>query len=311
MKKIFAKLAMCMTLICSVITLTSCTEKDEIIQNSFNEVKSISDGYLPFDYIGEQHNAYLYAIGETFQDILDAYATMAEQDELDAEMQERLALRIIDELPLIEQEYKILGVSNDTLHTYISIACSQFNMDSLDNSFFYSDLGVAVKHVLENIEKSTNVNEQRQFIRIKEEEILKNATCILDTCVVITLNVFEHSLIFWNDAYENINNPWHKYLITTDKLKLDVTFNTKSNVLQSIGSFFVKLKNKVVETFEKIFNPSKITQLALVDGVSCGATAYWLAHTPFATQPGVVLGGALLSGVFTSAGCGVLNWNTL
>lgn len=168
-------------------------------------------------------------------------------------------------------------------------------------------------HILENLETSPNLNIQRDIIRAKELELLKHATCSLDTCVVITLNVLEHSMMFWNDAYENGNNPWHNYLSATDSLILNVTFNTKSNFLQGIGRFFARIKDKAVEAFKNIIKPnsSKIAKLAVVDAVMTGATLYGLAHSPLAANPGAVVGGALVSGVLTSVGCGILNWRTL
>lgn len=313
MKQVLKKHAMSITLFCCALVFVSCSDKYEPEQISSNNEKIISEGCIPFDYIGEQHNAFLYAIGLEYKDTMNLYAELARKNMLDAEMQEHLAQKIINGLPMIEKKYKIFDVSDNMMNEYLETGVAYLNMDSADNLFFDNELGDVVVHILENLETSPNLNIQRDIIRAKELELLKHATCSLDTCVVITLNVLEHSMMFWNDAYENGNNPWHNYLSATDSLILNVTFNTKSNFLQGIGRFFARIKDKAVEAFKNIIKPnsSKIAKLAVVDAVMTGATLYGLAHSPLAANPGAVVGGALVSGVLTSVGCGILNWRTL
>lgn len=67
------------------MTFVAC-DKEKNESTLPNKGKSICEGSLPFDYIGEQHNAFLYAIGEMYQDTMTLYAKMADEQTLDAEI---------------------------------------------------------------------------------------------------------------------------------------------------------------------------------------------------------------------------------
>ncbi len=306
MKIKLRKIAIIFTAILTIgsVTFVASCDKEKNESTLPNNGKSICEGSLPFDYIGEQHNAFLYAIGEMYQDTMTLYAKMADEQTLDAEMQERLVKKMIDNLAVIEGEYKILGVDGETMNEYSKNIYSFLDMDNFNKYFFNSKMEGVLKQLLEKIEDCSDINEQREIVRAQEVVILENAKSLYDTCLVITLNVFEHSLAFWTDAYENEKNPWHNYLIATDNLELDVSFNTKSNILQGLGRVITNIKDKVVEVYHEVVKPTaaKLAKLALVDA---GAAAVYSWTTPLA--PGWVAASAIA----TSAGAGFLNWRTL
>ncbi|KWW30963.1 MAG: hypothetical protein AUK63_646 [bacterium P3] len=313
MKKLSKKLRAKTILVSCIgfLMFISCSEKEDIIPCVNNDTKQISEIKIPFDYIGEQHNALLYSIGDFYHETLEEYAILADENALDAEMQEKFVERIISELHQKEDIFGALNISQDSMEIFVLLSDTYLHMDTIDKHFFNAKLGDVVANILANIEHCESIEQQREIIREKEFSILNHATCYFDTCVVITLNVFEHSLAFWDDAYNNLNNPWHNYLIATERLKIEIQYDLKSNVIRRIGKFFCRLKEKIEEKIDYFFTSNKIGKLAAVDAVTAGATALSLNQSPIATQPGVVLGGALVSGVITSAACGVLNWQTL
>lgn len=136
MKQVLKKHAMSITLFCCALVFVSCSDKYEPEQISSNNEKIISEGCIPFDYIGEQHNAFLYAIGLEYKDTMNLYAELARKNMLDAEMQEHLAQKIINGLPMIEKKYKIFDVSDNMMNEYLETGVAYLNMDSADNLFF-------------------------------------------------------------------------------------------------------------------------------------------------------------------------------
>ena len=56
------------------------------------------------------------------------------------------------------------------------------------------------------------VRNNTEFIEEKELEVLSYAKEFSDTCIIIFLNVYRHSAFYWEDAFNNPNNPWNNFL---------------------------------------------------------------------------------------------------
>ena len=195
-------------LVAGTAFFTSC-EKDEDNSNiAVGESKS-SNGENPFDFIGEKHNEILNYMGFELKDHLNE---LAEKEEISDKDREEFFNHIIEILPDVVAQNSILDISKEEFDIVLENFYESLENDEYDNYMSDDPNFQVLKDILNEASYISDIKQHTEFIEEKELEVLSYANEFSDTCIIIFLNVYRHSALYWEDAFNNPNNPWNNFL---------------------------------------------------------------------------------------------------
>ncbi|MDY5969192.1 MAG: hypothetical protein SPJ13_04145 [Bacteroidales bacterium] len=179
-------------LVASIITLSSC-QKDKVFTTEDFQ-KNANEN--PFALVGKAHNDFLMDLGNEFQSVLN------NEKQLDSVEAETL---IGDFLKYSENKLEGYALPNNESFDGF------FNEAYITYCNYFEEL--EEDEVMESLlEESTDMESLLTNVRNKEADIISNMKTHEDSVSLLSLTIFENSLMFWDDAYTNSKNPWHNIM---------------------------------------------------------------------------------------------------
>lgn len=194
-------------LVAGTAFFTSC-EKDVTSNLEVGELK-VSEVENPFDFIGEKHNEIIHYMGLEMKDTLDYYA---QKEALTNEDRERMFNYILEILPTVITKHSILDTPKEEFNNVLNHFYQTLDYDNYDNLIFNNPDFDVLKNILNEASYFTDVNQQVAFIKTKELELLPSVKELSDTCILVFLNVYRHSVTYWENAFKSPDNPWYNFL---------------------------------------------------------------------------------------------------
>lgn len=268
-------------------------EKDENPNLGVRELKS-SNTENPFDFIGEKHNEILHYMGLEMKDTLNYYAQKPVITDTD---RENMFNYILATIPNVISNNSILNISGQEIDGVIENYIDFLEEDQLDLLFINNPDFQIIKTIINEISDITDVNQQATILKAKQIEILSSANKFTDTCVVIFLNVYEHSILYWENALRDSNSPWHNFLQSINNNK-----QVSSKAIPIIGdlcAYFKRGIEKVGDWLHETFRRHTWENVAVADAYGAGYGALSMGiltgWNGVATASGAVITGAISS----------------
>lgn len=280
-------------LIAGTAFFASC-EKDEDNSNiAVGESKS-SNGENPFDFIGEKHNEILNYMGFELKDHLNE---LAEKEEISDVDREEFFNHIIEILPDVVAQNSILDISADEINSFMESYFTFLEEEEYETSVINNPDFQILKDILNESCEIVNPIEEAEFIRTKGFELLYSAEKWEDTCILVFLNVYEHSLLYWEDAFINPENPWYNFLQSIDNSK---QISSKAlPTVKEICAYIKKGVDKVGDWLHGVFRSYTWRNIAEADAIGAGFGALSIGMIS-GWNSTTTLSGAIITGAVSS-----------
>lgn len=258
----------------------SCSDENNEDENT-NSIESLkSDGLSndknPFNYYGELHNSFLNRIGVAIKSELDSLSA-------EKEVSKTTLKQLFDKAVDYESEFVSDTIGNQyskdevkDMSLQLISKLSERKSDSLDEriktaiSKSDDDIDVFISNICE----------------IEDDYVDKwNSGDSTVEYSLMAITVFKYSILYWKDAIDNSNNPYHNYFIAAYIDKSITLVDTKESWLSKA---FDAVCNWACDAVDWVVgNAGK-----LVHGIICGGICdYGLVHViPEVTSFGATVG---------------------
>ena len=257
----FVASAITTILVASAMLFASC-DKDHASSNNSDLLKSNTlSGSSPFDHIGTAHNNALLQLGIA---MAPEFTDFVNKDIKTIDDQDSLIAHLLNNLP----EALALTGQIDMNTTDISTSIQKL-LDNIDNDSLYNTtLAEKIQTILGKYKGIPDLDDLRDCIRMEELNITGTSMSHIDTLVASCLNVYCHSLIFWEDASTNPNNPW--YILINDITKNGDSYmsdNIKSDkpIREKIGKIIHKVGSWFEDVYQNIKDKYTAKNVAIAD----------------------------------------------
>ena len=266
MKKIFG-----MMLFASALLLTGC-QKDNVEANNDLQKKGVVN---PFASVGVAHNNFLMDLGYEFEDLLNS------DKPLDSVEAEALIDGFLNYTKGELSEYAMpMGLNVDDFVDESFVAFCDF-FDEYDDDSMLESL----------LEESKDMSNLLANVRDLEADIILNMQTHQDSASLMSLTIFEYSLMFWDDAYTNAQNPWHSVMQSLQSQfdskgslsllkKIRKWWNANKNrIVGSVltgGYFDYKAAEAIIEVFPEVLSQPWILGAIIGLGSAAGVVVAWL-----------------------------------
>ncbi len=279
-------------LVAGTALFTSCEKEEDNSNIAVGESKS-SNGENPFDFIGEKHNEILNYMGFELKDHLNE---LAEKEEISDDDRDKMFNHIIEILPDVVAKNSILDISADEINSFMESYFTFLEEEEYETSVINNPDFQILKDILNESCEIVNPIEEAEFIRTKGFELLYSAEKWEDTCILVFLNVYEHSLLYWEDAFINPDNPWYNFLQSHNYSKS----KEKPNFINKAWAYVKKGWNKLTDWLYGKKENYTWQNIAIADA---GGAAYGFVR--IGSMSGI--GGGIIGGVCTGAISSLIN----
>ncbi len=280
----------------TIIVMVSC-QKETTNENISQNYRMSTDPKTTslFQHIGAKHNSILYAVGEYMKDTLDYYAV---QGNFSEEEKDRLASRILSSFYYVIDSTGVISYTGDSLQILMDMAYDCLDLDNMDLYVYETDIPEAINEILHDMPQNLSINDMTDYL-FDEIDIIMNATTRTyeDTCVAVFLSVYANSLLFWDDAYTNINNPWHNYILAASTHREEIPSKFMSGLINFVRGTVARIRSCFTNTED---NPTRDIIANDAGGAMFGA-ALALHNPVIALNPWAVVSISVLSGAMQSA----------
>jgi hypothetical protein len=278
-------------LVAGTMVFISCT-KDENKGDEVGNLKSTINN--PFDFIGEKHNEILHYMGLEMRDTLNYYAQKATITDAD---RENMFNYILVTMPNVISSNSILDISGQEISNAMETYIDFLKEDQLDSLFINNPDFQIIKTAINEISNISNATQQAIALEAKQLEILSSANKFADTCAVIFLNVYEHSIIYWENALNDTNSPWYNFLqsINNSKKISSKALPTYKELCVYIGNGY----NKVCNWLHDKFSGYTWRNIAEADALGAGYGAFSLGMLT-GWDGAAIASGAIVTGAVSS-----------
>ncbi len=268
-KEIFILTAVAIVIVSSMVL--SCNKEDrENVDGKAGNTFHL-DCISPFDYIGEAHNTILYSLGQEMVTDFENFISLEEKHTAD---RDALTQKIFENLPSIISNYLHSEFTMEEIMTCMSLPFE----NNGENDFFESEVATEVQKVFRMYGEIEDLDEFCNSIRLHEIEITKMEMSRLDSQVVACLNIFYHSSLFWKDATNNEENPWHILVSDLHENATSYVYTGTKGLVSGIIKFCRNAAEWVSETYRNIKEKYTWKNILIADagGAVCGA-APWIS----------------------------------
>ena len=284
--------AVATVLVAGTAFFTSC-EKDVTSNLEVGELK-VSEVENPFDFIGEKHNEILHYMGMEMKDTLDYYA---QKGVVTDEDRENVFSYILATMPDVISKNSILNTSEQEINGFMETYIDFLKEDQFESLFINNPDFQIIKTIMNEVSSIPSAKQQAEIVRAKQLEILSSANKWADTCVVVFLNVYEHSIVYWEDALINTSSPWYKFFQSIDNSK-----QISSKALPSWKEACAYIKkgfDKACDWIHEVFSGYTWRNIAEADAIGAGYGALSIGLMS-GWNGSAMLSGAIITGPASS-----------
>lgn len=215
------------TIMISFGILFGCSKNDNV--TNFNTKESTVVTEDPFATIGEYHNQFLQDIGIQYRETIESLPLSQPIDSVG----ENLINNILN--------YTVARLSSDIENADTLVYTS--------NRYFISAIEEFEDEPLlaELLDKSESIDELLYLINSEKKILINNLSSKEDTSLLLSLTIFEYSIQYWDNAYNDKDNPWHNLIVSMEQ-QLDTkgSWNLYKKILSWYKANKQQLRNAAV-----------------------------------------------------------------
>lgn len=253
-------------IIAGVSIFAACTKeekKEKVINGSTSKLSYVS----ALETAGQEHNRLLYNIGLMIRNELDSCAALINAGTYSDDDEAWMLQVIQDSITKMCTQSSICPVSEDSLEYVFANINNYSSEDFFNEEFANSASDYVLSGILMSNSNSTDIYPIITDVSTAIDNVDITQMSHGDSILLAQLMVFRYSLLFWNDAVDNVENPWHNLIMS---------IITNYYVGSDKENFFRKAWQWVKD---KIINPVVTVVLSTVTCDALGAIV-WLPTIP-------------------------------